>query len=227
MKLFIYHHLGLGDHLICHGIVRNKAAHYEHVRVVCKQHNAATVAWMFNDLPNVEVVAVANDDEAVARFRHHRGQGCAWPVLALGALSGDPSYSDTNYDQHFYRHADVDFDERWSGFKAGPSATQSPVPTAPYCLVHRDARMNITPFIRSKYPTVHIESGRPNLFDWWDVIHNASEIHCIPSSVYLLIDSIDPFPDIPLFLHKWCRGDVTYPTHRKPWIILDKNPESL
>lgn len=222
MRLLIYHHLGLGDHFMCHGLVRHHAARVQSLALMVKHHNADTVAWMFHDLPNVTMVKVADDCEAVRELRRMRQ--CGWLVMALGYHSGDAGFTDTDYDQGFYRHAGVPFEERWSNFKAEPSANQVKAPAGHYCLVHSDDRMNIVPHIASRLPVVLIDSSRTNLFDWWNVLHGAAEIHCIPSSVYLLIDSLSPFPDVPLYLHKWARQGVTYPTHRKPWILLNEPP---
>jgi hypothetical protein len=45
--MYIYHHLGLGDHIICNSIVRHYATIFDEVIVFCKNHNRYSVEHLY------------------------------------------------------------------------------------------------------------------------------------------------------------------------------------
>ena len=63
--IYIYHHLGFGDHIICNGLVRHYAALYDKVYVFCKPHNVKNVSYMYRDNENIELFS-ANDNETIS-----------------------------------------------------------------------------------------------------------------------------------------------------------------
>ena len=56
MRLIIHHHLGLGDHFVCNGLVRFiiDKNNYEQYYIPAKEQNFLTVKEMYSDLNNVE-----------------------------------------------------------------------------------------------------------------------------------------------------------------------------
>ena len=59
--IYIFSHLGLGDHIICNGIVRYYSEIYEKVFVFVRQHNFSNVSYMYRDNPNI-IPIVAGDE---------------------------------------------------------------------------------------------------------------------------------------------------------------------
>ena len=51
-KYFIYHHLGLGDHIILNGLIRNIVDTKSIYFIFCKKQNIDSIEFMFNDLPS-------------------------------------------------------------------------------------------------------------------------------------------------------------------------------
>ena len=51
---YIYHHLGLGDHIICNGLIRNLINYDDKYFMFIKQHNLVSVKFMFRDLKNID-----------------------------------------------------------------------------------------------------------------------------------------------------------------------------
>lgn len=220
--LVLYHHAGLGDHMICHGLVRYHAE-FRPVFLLCQVDNLATVRFMFSDTPMITVLPIADDTEGQARCLAYRNHGME--VMKLGYLDQDPTFSDVDYDKHFFRQALCDFDKRWSNFRVPRSASPITFPPACRVFIHEDQRFKVD---TSRIPTLAlipkqvIDRRSANLFDWIPALENASEIHCIPSSVYLMIDSLPEFPShIPLYCHRYSRPGVTYPEVRRKWINLD------
>ena len=51
MSTLIHHHMGLGDHIICNGLVRELRSSIKgKLTLACKQHNLPTVKDMYSDL---------------------------------------------------------------------------------------------------------------------------------------------------------------------------------
>jgi hypothetical protein len=65
MKI-IYHHLGLGDHISCHGIIRYYCEIEDNVTIFSKKHNYKNIEYMFNDLKNLSILQY--NDRQVERF---------------------------------------------------------------------------------------------------------------------------------------------------------------
>jgi hypothetical protein len=218
--LVLFPHQGLGDQFICHGLVRT-LVDTQPILLLCRRQYVPTVAWMYRDHPAIGVLAIEDDADGYAKCRSFAQHGL--PVKMLGYLGGDPSFSDVDYDQRFYTQAGVPFEHRWSRFGFQLEAVpQMTVPDYPFALYHHDGRFRIDlTKVSTKMYGRQIDTLSPNLFDWLPLMLAATEIHCIPSSVYLLIDSLPNFPDKPLYLHKYCRPNVTYPTHRKNWRIIE------
>ena len=58
-QIYIYHHLGLGDHFHCNGVVRfllNKKCKSLKVRLFSKKKYSEMVKFMYRDLNNLEIV---------------------------------------------------------------------------------------------------------------------------------------------------------------------------
>jgi hypothetical protein len=55
---YIYPHLGLGDHLICNGLIREiiKKEPNESYGIISKPHTATSVKFMYRDLENISII---------------------------------------------------------------------------------------------------------------------------------------------------------------------------
>jgi len=53
MIKYIYHHLGLGDHYVCNGMVRELIKNETTAVLFCKEHNMPTVEAMYKDCKNL------------------------------------------------------------------------------------------------------------------------------------------------------------------------------
>lgn len=218
--LLIRGHLGLGDHILCNGLVRHFAK-FEPDRIIhvpCKAHNYVSVQWMFSDLDNVNVRAFAGDLEVDRAAQELEDDGIS-EVMRLGG-------SGNGFDEQFYQQAGVPFEERWSGFAVPPCETQHRVPPYAFTFIHDDRQRGFAipdppgdlPIVRSAY-----DPKRPNIFEWTDMLLRAAEIHCIPSSFSVLVDElwgVNLAVGQKLFLHASARPNCELPTYRKNWTIV-------
>lgn len=210
----IYHHLGLGDHIICNAIVRRHAP----CQLVVYEHNLASVKSMFADISlNYIVVPDAwigkkNFEKKVEALL--KGQD----VIRLGF---DKKTSQSAFDRMFYEHAKVPFMSRWQEFRWG-RVPMTPTLPQRICLVHQDEKrgfhVKVPEYKMLPMNVIEMSPDKfPDLADWIPYIQSADEIHCFNSSVALLVDSI--VTRARLFYHDYSRKCPEFhkPSFQKFW----------
>ena len=197
-QLIVHHHLGLGDHFICNGLVHHILDTMAHeVWLPTKQKNLATVKHLYEDYEQVKVIDAGDLDlsrEILSVNQLSINKNV--PLLKISYNGSGESY----FDKPFYEQLGFDFDLRWEKFTM-PLHTDgifimSKVrsdPTEPFILVHNSGSVGKFDLkIDSDLPVVEIdETLSSSLIDWWQVISSATEIHCIDSSVIHLADSLN------------------------------------
>lgn len=233
-ELLIRGHLGTGDMLVQNAIVRHYAKENS-VCVVCKHRNMSMAAFMWRDLTNVELIGVEdndNDKEADEVTAHAEQQG--FSVLRLG-FTGKKPFDIQKWDQELYRQAGVDFKMCWNGFKVNrqPSREIYPIDIgrSEYCFVHEDRPRGY--IINEKYlpksragrkggmKRIYADPKRTdNIFDWWHIIENATEIHVMESCFAILVDHLPEFKAKRVAVHEYCRKSIR-PTYQNQFEIID------
>ena len=206
-KLFIHHHLGLGDHLDCNGMVRYilKHSHYDKVAVFSKSNYFHMIDHMYRDTDDIEVWEVDKNDEysSVAKViqRENKSQ-CPPEILIVGHehYPGPEAEKRLNkncweffYEQinmpysvrYDYFHVERDLEEEQRVFnKLNPN-------NEPYIFIHEDAdrgfELNRDHFLDKSLRTVENDISE-NIFHFTKIIEEAKEIHCMESSFKTLID---------------------------------------
>lgn len=210
-SLLLHWHLGLGDAIICNGLVRNLAPNYSHIHLPCYNHNRWSVHDMFDDLDNVSTIVVRSDDEMDELLV---GDEC----LGLGYYSDEP-FDDRRFDQQFYRQAGVDFDKRWTDFKWGGDVGLSYTPDNS-AFIHDDRSRGFKINMKlvnnkSLVRATNCKSVGVAIM----ALKNVAEIHCIDSCFALLADSLDTIATRKV-IHRYARPGSTYPTYRNNWEII-------
>lgn len=209
MNVCINGHLGLGDHLLCNGLVRDYATRYDEIIIPVWAHNKASVDYMFRDLGKVETHIVKDAQEA-----REIALDCD-AHLDLG-YNGE-KFNETKFDQEFYRQGAVLFSHRWNLFHFERDQVQEAKCNVPFRFVHDDwgRGFQITRIkIDDANPIVR-PHPLPNIFQFVWMLENADEIHCINSSFLILADSI-PTKAKRLVFHKYARP-TDHPTLKKDW----------
>jgi hypothetical protein len=194
-RIVLYHHIGLGDHFICNGLVRDMAERHEHVFLPCNHIHHETVACLYSDERNVTVFPVDND-------RQHADVEAFAARMNLPVVKvGFGRCVHERFDESFYEQLDIPFDYRWSKFRLPTCIPHEQevfdalAPTGPYAVVHQEASFG--PYrlrIDTPLPIVEIKRrDRPhfsNLLNSRTLLQRAAEIHCINSSVVHFASSI-------------------------------------
>lgn len=209
-EIYLYHHLGLGDHISCHGIVRHYCEQYDKVNLFVKENNYKNVSYMFNDIKNINFL-IGSDDYAERYLMEKNIKNFKKIGFYLS-----PS---KNLEFQFYEMAGLPIETKWNKFyinrdieKEKEIFNLNDLEEGNYIFLHKGDYD-----IREEYLSKGIKVVEPKdhgLFDWMYVIENAKEIHCIDSSFLCLIDCMNLNDDIKLYNHRYVRK---YPEWIKLW----------
>lgn len=109
---YIYHHLGLGDHIICNGLVRHFREIYNEVSVFCKPHNYDNVNYMYRDDDKIKVLSIGNDNDV---YNYIVDNNITNETVWVGFHLMNESMG--TFDECFYKIVDLPFEYRFSKFK--------------------------------------------------------------------------------------------------------------
>jgi hypothetical protein len=228
--LYIYHHLGLGDHIICNAIVRNiRKKLTNKLFLFCKPYYFNSVSFMYRD---IDLTIVPFDDKDVINFFNEISPK---QQIIIGHqflnISGGISF-----DEAFYKQIGLNFNKRWSDFYVERDNNRERDlvnklrPADTYAFVHEDPTRNFIidrTHIASNLNIVTPQDGlTDNIFDYLNIIQHATEIHCIDSCFKLMIDSAFNRSDLKgkLIFHYNLKNknikDKTVSKHKLDWLVI-------
>jgi hypothetical protein len=228
--LYIYHHLGLGDHIICNAIVRNIRKKFTNkLFLFCKPHYFTSVSFMYRD---IDLTVVPFDDIDVVRFFNEVSPD---QQIIIGHqflnMSGDLSF-----DEAFYKQIGLNFQRRWDDFYIERDSNRESdllhkikPPYDGYAFIHEDESRNLVIDRKLVAPNLGIIKPQTdltdNIFDYINIIQHAKEIHCIDSCFKLMIDSVFNFTlKSKLVFHFNLKNNVikdhTVSKHKLNWNVI-------
>jgi hypothetical protein len=213
-SVYIYHHLGLGDHIIANGMVRSIAKKYDRTFIFCKPHNFPNVSFMYRDLTNLKIIVM--DDLGVQSFMTLNpnnnyiiaGHAPFWRILNSGNNT-------LTIDEIFYQLAGVPLENKWTEFFVKRDVERERQvfkelgleEGEKFAFVHDDERRRINKNLPS-LKIIRPSKREFSLFDFLYTIEQASEIHCINSSFFCLIDCMKIQKEN-MYVHEYVRPDAT------------------
>lgn len=232
-SIYIYQHLGMGDHIACNGIIRQYVEKYDKVFLFSKPVNSKNVIRLFQDQPSIKVISMNEGD--VKQFMKISPQN---EYLIIGheklheELRRDPN---GRFDQVFYKMANVPFEEKWNSFYFNRNLEEEKrvfydelklKDDSEFIFVHDDKERPI-PADRLPKGIKIVKPDRRDIsiFDFLYTIEKAKEVHCIDSSFLNLIDCMQLRDDENLYFHKYVKlhlvGEGGTPTTKLKWNILN------
>jgi len=204
---YIYHHLGLGDHIICNGLVRYYRKIHQDVSVFCKPHNFNNVEYMFRDDSNINVLSIGEDYDVHQYIIKNKIQN---DVITVGFEKLNITQTNT-FDESFYVANRIPFEVRFDYFhvdrdmeielkiiqKLNPSNEK-------YIFTHN---VNLEK-INTNYKIIE-NPTEYNLFNLISLIENAEEVHLMESSLKCLINSYK-FKKPIFYYHEYVRNYTPY-----------------
>lgn len=219
---YIYHHLGLGDHFICNGLVRYliKNLDLKQITLVVKRSNLSNVRRMFVDKPAyINFLTVDNDSDFTDYYNKNKG-----PLCKIGF----EKCRNADFDKSFYDSVYVPFEERWNSWYVQRDYEQENrlfeelKIDGDYIFVHDESstgkyNLNISSNLRQIRP-IKLNCEK-SIFDWIKVIENAKEVHAISSSFVHLINSLKL--NNSLYFHNIKHSDGMFFTLSSLWKTVD------
>lgn len=231
---YIYHHLGLGDHIACNGLVRTIVEKNDLTILFTLKKNIKNVERLYKGQKGIKFITVEGDGEV----RQFMNNSSFLDFMIIGhenlhkELAKDIS---ARFDQVMYKMAKVPFPHKWDMFKFERDLNREKevfykelelTDEDEYIFVHDD---NKRPIPSNKLPS-GIKIVRPDrmdisIYDFLYVIEKAKEVHCIDSSFFNLIECMKLRKDNNLFFHKYVKyhlvGEGGTPTFVLPWNVLE------
>jgi hypothetical protein len=219
-------HLGLGDLILCNGLIREIKKKYDKVFIPVKKHNIFNFRDLFKDDLNVKPLSVSDDNEALLF-----DNGLFTNSLKLGIFSN--SYiNSNNFCESFYIQANVEYSKRWDSFVYVRDLNKENMlfnllnKNDNFVFVHDDPTRNlkINKQFNNVISPIHKfgESNEFTIFNYGLVLEKAQEIHCIDSSFACFIDHIPSLKDKPKFIHRYVRKNNNNPYYKNNWTILNE-----
>jgi len=227
---YIYHHLGLGDHIIANGMVRTLAKKYEKTYIFCKSQNIRNVSFMYRDLSNLGILEM--DDDIVKNFMRLNPQNS---YIIAGHGPFETIYRNPQntlcIDEIFYKLAGVPIENKRLEFFVQRDLDREKKlfnqlglgEGERFAFVHDSDKRKIYKNI----PDIKIVKPLDmewTIFDFLYTIEKAEEIHCVNSSFFCLIDCLNSIKKEKMFLHKYAIPNTTEKLLGKlkdEWIILE------
>jgi hypothetical protein len=188
-KIFVKHHLGLGDCIIHNGMIRKTLEDNKDsiVYCSCKNHNYENIKYMYRDSPNI-VVLNMDDMETNEHLRTTRYDKIVYPHFDNGSIYDYNKYG----DDAFYLKVGMDpkikkthffIDRDLSREKKLYNEIVSKIGSNDYIFIHEKPEENILidrDKIKNNLPIV---TAKPeySFFDLLYVIEMAKEVHVISS----------------------------------------------
>lgn len=202
---YIYHHLGLGDHIICNGIVRYYTDIFKDINVFCKPCNYDNVSYMYRDNKNIKILSVGEDRDVENFISKNKIQD---DVIKIGFehLSGGETF-----DESFYIGKSLSFSIRFNKFflerdydiemkilsELNPNNEK-------YIFTHNIDKTKIRNDLKIIENPINY-----NIFNLLSIIENAEEVHLMESSIKCLVNSFKM--DKPkFFYHQYVRNYGSY-----------------
>jgi hypothetical protein len=193
-NIMIYHHLGLGDHFICNGLVRYLYESIKPARLYLpvKKHNFITVSRMYADLPAIIPLAV-NKDKDVENLPQNL---LCDRVIRVG-FSKTPR---RDFDVSFYDMTGVPFSVRWDYFKVVRDGDREKLLEEivgvkdgdRFVLVHNvSSTGKCTVTLHSDLRRIVVSPLTDCLLDWCSLVEKAEEVHCIDSAFIHLAQTLN------------------------------------
>jgi hypothetical protein len=206
---YIYHHLGLGDHIICNGIVRHYREIYGEVTVFCKPNYLTNVKYMYRDDDNINVLPIGNDLGTLQYINENNLQS---DLIIVGFNNPEFKHAKT-FDEGFYKSVGLPFEYRFSKFKFERNLEKESEVynelnpnNEPYIYVHDDKERGFE-INRNKLNSnlkIIENNKRFLMFDMLKIIENATEVHSMQTGMKDLINSFN-FNNPKFYLHWYVR----------------------
>ena len=189
----IHHHLGLGDHIICNGLI-NQMSISKKIYLICKLQYYKNIKYLYQNNNNVKIIpltkVMTKSIKSEKKFSKIVSLCLFTKIKYIGFKQEEGDY----FDKLFYKQADIDFKHRYMSFYVpNDSENMILVPDSKFRLIHKESSLGNYDLKIESDDLINIfvtkDLGK-NIFSYINLIKNAQEIHCVDSSFIHLVDSL-------------------------------------
>lgn len=253
-KIYIYHHMGLGDHISCNGLIRTIINKNKNKNVIyylfCKKNLYKTIKFMYRDIRNLKLKAISSNPPDKEVEKHLLKLKNTNKIIRIGLEKYQKIYSKlysknilSTYDMIFYKQMSVSYNKRftdcyWKRNIAEENRVYKKLvkkPKKKYIFVHDDPLLNYKidkSFFSKGYEVIKNDTSEI-VFNLGKVIENADELHLMESSIRNMAESLN-LKAKNKFLYIWRRKNMA-PRYdyklkklvgtKKNWKIMYTNPK--
>ena len=253
-KIYIYHHMGLGDHISCNGLIRTIINKNKNKNVIyylfCKKNLYKTIKFMYRDIRNLKLKAISSNPPDKEVEKHLLKLKNTNKIIRIGLEKYQKIYSKlysknilSTYDMIFYKQISVSYNKRftdcyWKRNIAEENRVYKKLvkkPKKKYIFVHDDPLLNYKidkSFFSKGYEVIKNDTSEI-VFNLGKVIENADELHLMESSIRNMAESLN-LKAKNKFLYIWRRKNMA-PRYdynlkklvgtKKNWKIMYTNPK--
>ena len=190
--LVIHHHLGLGDHIICNGLV-NQISIHQKIYLICKLQYYKNIKYLYKDNKNVKVIPLTNFMTRSIKSEKKFSKLLSFFLVAKINYIGFKQEVGDYFDELFYKQAGIDFQHRYTSFYVpDDSENMVNIPKSKFRLIHQESSLGNYSLNIESNDLINVfvskNLGR-NIFSYINLIKNAVEIHCVDSAFIHLVDS--------------------------------------
>ena len=220
--IILHHHLGLGDHLICNGLVNVLSKKYK-IYLISRYKNYDSVKHLYSDNDQIIVIPLfsflTRDMHREKKVTQTLGKLFNIRVLFVGFQKGP---IDINWDESFYHQVNIPFEKRYEEFYTPFYNKLISTPKKSFRLIHSttsSSEYNLK-IENSNMENIYVtKKKRRNIFAYTDLIKKASEIHCVDSAFIHLVDSFI-LKNTELYYHNVRKANVSF-TFKNNWEIIN------
>ena len=197
-EIVFSHGWGLGDAFIHNGIVNTYSNFFEQIHLACHIENLPTLECLYKD--NHKVKLFKCNDPVYSMGEHMRQYAKENNITQIFNRSMNRNdYYRPTMEKDFYSYYNLDFSLRYLQFKLPQNIPNQEklynqlIKQKPYCLINQwcsEGKINYS--VNNNLSQVYLEPGHTNnMLEYMKIIREADEIHCIDTSWYHLIESIN------------------------------------
>tara|TARA_B100000123_G_C25673048_1_gene402881 strand:+ start:68 stop:808 length:741 start_codon:yes stop_codon:yes gene_type:complete len=205
-RFLAYTHLGLGDHIVCNGLLNHFSESFSNIYLPVKSRDLDNINYLYKDNNKIKVFKIEHETEVEDINNFAKKNNLT--ILKVGFKKRKPPFNLSFYEQFDlpYSHSlnkfkiTRDEDKEASLFEHLKNTYDV---EGPYQVVHNQSSYGKVDLQSNKdLPKIFIEKEtdlHKNIFLYLKVIENAEEIHCLDSSFLHLVERVNTNAD--LFFH--------------------------
>jgi len=230
-NIILHTHSGLGDAICLYGMVKYLLnTKYENIYLVCKDTYIDSLAYLYKDDDNVHLISMPNPGNDIAQemlYVQHFSETENIPIIRIGFENLNPPF----HYHKFFNQIDVPYEISWDLFPDFESTTESKqlyesldLKDKEYALLINEnsyGKSDLTVTDGMDKVTMYKTDLGNGIFDWLDVIKNATVIHSVGTGSFHLVDRMrDLNPICTRYFHD-VRDDYKTIDTRLEWNLVN------